>query len=92
MTTSNETQNTVQTVQEAGLLGEALPQEQKKRHSEELYEIAQDEEGWHWALWSANGQIIARNGRPYDSRQQVLAAVRLVKSRAGRAEKIVVAS
>lgn len=89
METNDSTQKTVQTVQEKGLLGEGVPAAEEKPRREEYYEIAKGEDGYHWALWSINGQIIARNAKPYASRQQAVAAIRNVQKKAN-AGKVVI--
>jgi uncharacterized protein YegP (UPF0339 family) len=42
-----------------------------------FFELAQDHEGeWHWALWSGNGRMMARNAEGYQRRKDCLQAVK----------------
>ena len=41
-------------------------------------ELAQDAEGWHWCLWSGNGQAVARNAVPYTDKKHAIQAIRLL--------------
>lgn len=86
-----DTPQTVQTGQEN------VPSEPERRKrkpaqiSRLFWEIAPDNYGqWHWALWSGNGRIIARNAYPLASRQQAIAAIKAAKAGAAEAEMRVI--
>jgi len=84
-------EETVQTGQVITSLLEEEIAEPEKQRSGEFYELARNEEGWHWCLWAKNGRIIARNAIPYASKQQALNAV-TIAMRSGKGEtKIVTA-
>jgi uncharacterized protein YegP (UPF0339 family) len=45
------------------------------RKNEPWIEVARDDEGWHWQLWSGNGRAIARNAVAYDTKKHCLQAI-----------------
>jgi uncharacterized protein YegP (UPF0339 family) len=72
-------QETVQTVQ-AG----------DPRYGQIWYEIAQDQqELWHWCLWSSNGRPVARSGVAYQRKKDAVEAVRKLRSTVDAATRII---
>jgi len=80
-----DTSETVQTVQEAG-------REVKGPSRRSYYfEVAEDEnEKWHWALWSPNGRLMAVSAIPFDRRHDCTTSIEHFKDSV-QAARIVVA-
>jgi uncharacterized protein YegP (UPF0339 family) len=47
-----------------------------KKGREPYIEIGQNDEGWHWQLYSGNGQPLCRNSLPYGSKKHCVQAIR----------------
>ncbi len=60
------------------------------RYGEPWYEVAQDQqENWHWCLWSVNGRPIARSGVAYQRKKDAVEAVRKLAATVGAARKVI---
>lgn len=57
-----------------------------KPSSESWIEIAKDGDGWHWQLWSANGQAMARNPVAYGEKKHAIQAAQAAAKAMGAAK------
>jgi uncharacterized protein YegP (UPF0339 family) len=60
-----------------------------KPTNEPFFEVAEDAGQWHWVLWSANGQMIARNAASYGSLKDAQQSIRAVAGAVVKAKQIV---
>lgn len=56
------------------------------------FEVAQDEDGWHWQLWAGNGVPVARNAQPYARKGDAVEAIKGMARIVGTAQQIAQAS